>query len=159
MRRIRIARKRKKEKKYATCPHCGTKIVCESKPGQKIRVKCHKCGKKDVVVFTEEKKANYEKSKTRLLMPKKILLSKIIWIIFSSFITVTILSLFFIAVKGHIYIELLYVSIFIGIMALREATDKFIPNHLKKKINIIVSGFVIVFLLIVINEIVALISK
>ena len=159
MRRIRIAHKRKKEEKHAICPQCKTKITCEGKPGQKIMVKCSNCGKKGAVVFTEEKNGNYEKLKTRLLMPKKITLRKIIWIILSSFITVTILSLFFIAIKGHIYIELLYVSTFIGIMVFREATDKFIPNHLKKKINIIVSGFVIVFLLIVINEIVGLISK
>jgi len=158
MRRIRIARKRKKEKKYAICPHCGTKIVCESKPGQKIRVKCHKCGKKGVIAFTEKKNGNYEKSKTRLIVPKKITLKKIIWVLFSFFITVTILSLLFIAATGNIYIDTFYVSIFIGIMVLREVTDEFIPNHLKKKINFIVSGFIIVFLLILVDEILSFIA-
>jgi len=92
-------------------------------------------------------------------VPEKITLQKIIWMLLLFFITVTVLSLFFIAVKGHIYIELLYVSIFIGIVILREATDNYIPNRLKKKINIVVGGFVIVFLLIVINELISFISK
>ena len=157
MGRIRTARKRKKEK-YVICPHCGTKTVCEGKLGQKIRIKCSNCDKKGVVIFTEEKKGNFVKSKIRLNVPEKITLTKIILILFLFFITITILSLFFIATKGHMYLELLYVSIFIGIMVLRETTDDFIPNRLKKKINIIVSGFIIVFFLIVINEIITLIS-
>lgn len=158
MRKIRNARKRKKEKKYAICPNCGTKIVCEIKPGQKIRVKCHKCGKKGVITFTEKKKGSYEKSKTRLIVPKKITLKKIIWILILFLITVTIMSLLFIAATGSIYIDTLYVSIFVGIMVLRELTDEFIPNHLKKKVNFIVSGFIIAFLLIVVNEILSFIS-
>jgi len=81
---------------------------------------------------------------------------KIIWILVSFFIIVTIISLLFIIVKG-IYIELLYVSIFIGIMVLKEMIDEHIPDHLKKKVNIIISVLIYVWLLIVVNEIVRII--
>jgi len=85
-------------------------------------------------------------------------LSKIIWILFLFFLTVTILSLFFVTATGDINIEIFFVSIFIGIVVLKELTDEFTPNHLKKKINILISGLLIIFLLIVINEIINLIS-
>ena len=70
-----------------------------------------------------------------------------------------ILFLLFVAATGKMYIDTLYVSIFIGIAILKELTDKFTSNRLKKKINIIVGGFIIVFLAIVINEIIGLIAK
>jgi len=156
--------KRKKEVKYFKCSGCHTIITCEGELGQKIIVECPCCGKKGVV-FTKEKKGNFEKSKinfsikkTRLQMPEKITLSKIIWILFLFFLTVTILSLFFVAATGDINIEIFFVSIFIGIVVLKELTDDFTPNHLKKKINILISGLLVVFLLIVINEIINLIS-
>jgi len=38
-------------KKIAICPSCHTKIECEGEPGEKITVKCHKCGKKGYIVF------------------------------------------------------------------------------------------------------------
>ena len=82
-----------------------------------------------------------------------ITLSNKILILFASFIIVMVVFLFFIAATGEIYIDTLYVSIFIGIMVLRELIDEFIPNRLEKKINFIMSGFIIVFLLLAVNEI------
>ena len=158
-------KKRKKEVKIFKCPGCHTIITYEGKPEQKIIVECPTCGKKGVVVFTKEKKGNFKKSKrysstkkTRTRVPEKITLKKIIWLIWILllfFTTVTILSLLFIAALGKIHLETLYVTIFIGIMILREVMDEFIPDHHKKKINVIVSGFIIIFLLLVINEIVS----
>jgi len=133
--------KRKKEVKYFKCSICHTIITYEVELGQKIIVECPCCGKKGVV-FTKE----------------KITPSKIIWILFLFFLTVTILSLFFVAATGDINIEIFFVSIFIGIVVLKELTDEFTPNHLKKKINILISGLLVIFLLIVINEIINLIS-
>ena len=133
--------KRKKEVKYFKCSRCHTIITYEVELGQKIIVECPCCGKKGVV-FTKE----------------KITPSKIIWILFLFFLTVTILSLFFVAATGDINIEIFFVSIFIGIVVLKELTDEFTPNHLKKKINILISGLLVIFLLIVINEIINLIS-
>lgn len=159
MRIIRITRKRKKEEKHVICPQCETKIICEGKPGQKIMVKCPNCGEEGAVVFTEKKKINFEKSKTKLQIPEKITLRKIIWMLFLFFITVTILFLFFVAATGDINIEILFVSIFIGIVVLKELTDEFTPYHLKKKINILISGLFVIFLLIVVNEIIYLISS
>ena len=157
--------KRKKEVKYFKCSGCHTIITCEGELGQKIIVECPGCGKKGVVVFTKEKKGNFKKSKrysstkkTRSKVPEKITPSKIIWILLEFFIIVTILLLFFVAATGYINIELFFVSIFIGIVVLKELTDKFTPDHLKKKINILISGLTVIFLLIVINEIISLIS-
>ena len=156
--------KRKKEVKYFKCSGCHTIITCEGEMGQKIIVECPDCGKKDVV-FTKEKKRNFEKSKryfstkkTRLKVPEKITPSKIIWILLEFFVIVTILLLFFVTATGGINIELFFVSIFIGIVVLKELTDQFTPDHLKKKINILISGLLVIFLLIVINEIISLIS-
>ena len=92
-------------------------------------------------------------------MPENITLNKIIWIIFLFFLTVTILSLFFITATGNLNFQMLYVTIFIGILLLKELTDEFIPDNLKKKLNLFISGLILVFLLIVINEILHIISK
>ena len=43
-------------KKIAICPGCHTKIECEGEPGEKITVKCPKCGKTGSIVF----KADYK---------------------------------------------------------------------------------------------------
>ena len=158
-------------------------ITYEGELGQKIKVECPNCKKQGMIDFnlrkpekrlpvtknkSNDKNLPSEKNqlpdyetlveKTISQFSEKITLNKIIWILFSSFIIVTILSFLFIAALGRIYLEVLYVAIFIGIMVLREATEEFIPNRLKKKINFIVSGFIIVFLLILINEIIGLIA-
>jgi len=39
-------------KKIAVCPECHSKISCEGNPGQKVTVKCLKCGKKGIVTFS-----------------------------------------------------------------------------------------------------------
>ena len=39
-------------KKIAICPTCHSKISCEGDPGQKVTVKCPKCGKKGIVAFS-----------------------------------------------------------------------------------------------------------
>ena len=155
--RIRIAHKRKKVKKYAICPDCRTKTTCMGVPGQKTKIKCHICSEKFVVVFPKGKKKKLEKSEIKSQVPEKITLGKIIWILFLLFITVTILSLFFIAATGDINIETLLIPMIIGIMLSKELADEFIPNHLKKKVNIIMAGFIIIFLLIVANKIIDLI--
>jgi len=176
--------KRKKEVSVFKCSWCNTMITYDGELGQKIKVECPNCGKKGMIDFnlrkpekilplTKNKLKDENLSSEKTLMPdyktlvektrsqfsEKITLSKIIWILFSVFITATIISLLFIAATGKLYIDTLYVSIFIGIMVLRELTDEFIPRHLKKKINFIMGGFIIVFLLIFINEIIGLISR
>jgi len=98
-------------------------------------------------------------NKTGFRAPKKITIKKIIWILFLFFITVTIVFLFFLAATGYVNMKILFVSIFIGIAVLKELTDEYVPNHQKKKINIIVSGFIIIFILVVINEIISFISR
>ena len=155
--RIRIAHERKKVNKYAICPECHTKTNCRGIQGQKSKIKCHICGKKFVVVFPNGKKKKIEKSEIKSQVPEKITLDKIIWILFLLFITVTILSLFFIAATGDINIGTLLIPMIIGIMLSKELADEFIPNHLKKKVNIIMAGFIIIFLLIVANKIIDLI--
>ena len=155
--RIRIAHKRKKVKKYAICPDCRTKTTCKGIPGQKTKIKCHICGKKFVVVFPKGKKKKFEKLEIKSQVPEKITLGKIIWILFLLFITVTILSLFFIAATGDINIETLLIPMIIGIMLSKELADEFIPNHLKKKINIIMAGVIIIFILMIANKIIDMI--
>jgi hypothetical protein len=66
--------------------------------------------------------------------------------------------LFFGIAKENLNFEILYVSIFLGIVILKELTDEFTNNKFKKKFNILISGLLIVFLLIVINEIIYLIG-
>lgn len=41
-------------KKIAVCPECHSKIPCEGNPGQKVTVKCLKCGKKGIVAFSSQ---------------------------------------------------------------------------------------------------------
>jgi hypothetical protein len=79
--------------------------------------------------------------------------------LFLFFLNFLILTLFFGTATGKITIEMLYVSIFISIVILKEFTEKYTPNYQKRKINIIISGLLVVFLLIVINEIIILISS
>jgi flagellar protein FlaI len=40
-------------KKIAVCPECHSKISCEGDPGQKVTVKCPKCGKKGIIAFSD----------------------------------------------------------------------------------------------------------
>ena len=155
--RIRITHKRKKVKKYAICPDCRKKTTCMGIPGQKTKIKCHICGKKFAVVFPKGKKEKIEKSEIKSQVPEKITLGKIIWILFFFFIIVTILSLLFIIVTGDINVETLFISMLIGIMLSKELADEFIPNHLKKKVNIIMVVFIIIFFLMVANKIIDLI--
>ena len=181
---IEKGKKRKKELRYFECSGCHTMITCEGEPSQKIKFECPNCRKKSIIDFnlgkhgkilpltknkSKDENLSSEKTpmsdykilteKTRLQFSEKISLNTIIWIIFSFIIIVTILSLLFIAATGKIYIDTLYVSIFIGVMIIREAIDEFIPNHLKKKMNFITGGLAIAFLGILINDIISLISK
>ena len=41
-------------KKVAICPGCHTKITCEGKPGEKVKVECPKCGRTGSIVFKSE---------------------------------------------------------------------------------------------------------
>ena len=41
-------------KKIAICPGCHTKIPCEGKPGQKVKVECPQCGRAGNIVFKSE---------------------------------------------------------------------------------------------------------
>jgi len=91
-----------------------------------------------------------------LKVPEKITPGKIIWMLLEFFVIVTILFLFFVTATGDINIGLFFVLIFIGIVVLKELTDEFTPDHLKKKINILISGLLVIFFLIVINEIISL---
>jgi len=40
-------------KKIAICPGCHTKITCEGKPGQKVKVKCPSCSQTGSIVFKQ----------------------------------------------------------------------------------------------------------
>jgi len=155
--RIRIALKRKKVKKYALCPYCSNKTTCEGIPGKKAKIKCHKCGKKFVVVFPNEKKIKNENTEIKSQVPEKITLVKILWILLLFSITVIILILFFTAATGYISIETLFIPIFIGIMLSKELVEEFIPNHLKKKVNVIMAGVILIFILILANMIIDII--
>lgn len=108
--------------------------------------------KKKSNIFFYMKKAGFRK-------PKKITLKRIIWILILFCITITMTFYFFIAATGRMYVDTLYVSIFIGIMVIREAIDEFVPAHYKKTLNLIMSVFIIMFFLIVINEMINLISR
>ena len=154
--RIRIARK-KKVKGYALCPDCRKKILCKVIPGQKTKIKCHTCGKKFFVVFPNGRKKKSEILENKSQVSEKITLGKIIFILLLFFIIVTILSLFFVEAMGDINIETLFIPIFIGIILSKEIADEFIPNHLKKKVNVIMAGVIIIFLLILANTIIDLI--
>ena len=41
-------------KKIAICPGCHTKITCEGKPGQKVKVECPNCGRTGSILFKSE---------------------------------------------------------------------------------------------------------
>jgi len=53
-------------KKVAICPQCSTKEICEGKLGQKIEIKCTKCGKKGIVSFTKKDVSIEKKHLTEL---------------------------------------------------------------------------------------------
>ena len=42
--------------KIAICPSCHTKITCEGKPGQKVKVSCSNCKRMGTIVFSSELK-------------------------------------------------------------------------------------------------------
>ena len=162
--------KQKIKVQFYKCSRCHTIITYEGKPNQKIIVECPNCGKKAMIdsdLRKPKKKAPSKKNKSNNKNPveknkfqftEEIKQSNFILILLGFFITVTIISLLFIAALDNIYFEILYISIFIGIMVVREIMDEFIPKHHKKKINVIVSGFIITFLLLVINEVISFIT-
>ena len=53
-------------KKIAVCPECHSKISCEGDPGQKVMVKCLKCGKKGIVAFSSHEVSIDEKNLVEL---------------------------------------------------------------------------------------------
>jgi flagellar protein FlaI len=53
-------------KKIAVCPECHSKITCEGESGQKVTVKCAKCGKKGIVVFSTREVSLDEKNLVEL---------------------------------------------------------------------------------------------
>jgi hypothetical protein len=91
-------------------------------------------------------------------MPENLTLNKIMWIIFIVFLTILLSFLFFVTVTDNTNFEILYVSIFVGIIVLKELTDEFTSNQIKKKFNVFISGLLIIFLLLIINELIYLIS-
>ena len=159
MKKKRADNNRKKVKKYAICPSCNRKVAIEVKLGQTVIVKCPNCGNRGQISIPKIKKSYLKKSKIILKIPKKITIKNTLWIIFLFCVSVILVFLFFLSATGYINMKILFVSIFIGIAILKELTDEYVPVRQKKNVNIIVSGFIIIFILIVINEIISFISK
>jgi len=55
-------------------------------------------------------------------------------------------------------LELFFVLIFIGVLIIRALADVFIPKTLKFRMNLIIYGFIIVFIVIVGNKIITILT-
>jgi hypothetical protein len=155
-------------KKITICPNCQTKTTIEGEPGQKKMVRCKKCGQKGMISFKKSTKSTPRKlptpkkqqpAKPQKKKSKRRILLNIASIAIIFILLIIIFILFFNIAFEEINIEIIYVSIFIGVMIIKEITDDLIPNKLKTTFNIFISGLLLIFLLIVINKIIILISS
>jgi hypothetical protein len=55
-------------------------------------------------------------------------------------------------------LELFFVLIFIGVLIIRALADVFIPKTLKFRMNLIIYGFIIIFIVIVGNKIITILN-
>jgi hypothetical protein len=55
-------------------------------------------------------------------------------------------------------LELFFVLIFIGVLIIRALADVFIPKTLKFRMNLVIYGFIIVFIVIVGNKIITILK-
>ena len=81
-----------------------------------------------------------------MLMSEKITLIISIWILFVLFIT------------GNENIELFFILILVGVLIIRELSDKFTSIHLKDRMNIIIYIFVFIFIIIVGKKILTILN-
>lgn len=84
--------------------------------------------------------------KIGLLRSEKITLIIIIWTLFLFFIT------------SGTDIELFFICIFLGILVIKELTDKFTTVHLKKRMNIFIFVFLIAYIIIIVQHIFSIFS-
>ncbi len=55
-------------------------------------------------------------------------------------------------------LELFFVLLFIGVLIIRALADVFIPKTLKFRMNLVIYGFIIVFIVIVGNKIITILN-
>ena len=72
-----------------------------------------------------------------MIMSEKITLIIAIWILFVLFIT------------GDGNIELFFILVLIGVLIIRELSDRFTTEHLKDRMNIFIYFFVFIFVIII----------
>jgi len=137
-------------------------LLLKSKNSNKNQVnkKLRKNNKKNKNITKKKNLKSYSfTDKIKYLISVKITFKTFIWIVSLFFIFVILMFIFFLSVTGDVNIKIIFISIFIGIAILKEITDEYIPKNQKKQVNIIVSGFILVFILIVVNEIIGVIAQ
>lgn len=77
-----------------------------------------------------------------MLISKKLTLIVALWTIFALFIT------------GDTNLEIFLILLLIGFVVIREFSDRFITTNLKQKLNIFILGFLIVFVVIIVEKII-----
>jgi len=79
--------------------------------------------------------------KTKLLLSEKITLIIIVWTLFSFFIT------------NDADLEIFIVLIFIGLLVVKQITDEFTTIHFKRRMNIFIIVFLIIYIIITAQKI------
>ena len=67
-----------------------------------------------------------------------------------------ILLMFFITGLGEANLQIFFISIFIGLLMIAEISDNFTAIHLKKRLSIFISVFLIAFIVIIITKIISM---
>ena len=67
-----------------------------------------------------------------------------------------ILLMFFITGLGEANLQIFFISIFIGLLMIAEISDNFTAIHLKNRLSIFISVFLIAFIVIIITKIISM---
>lgn len=71
---------------------------------------------------------------------------------------IIILIVFLYFVTGVNNLEIFLILIYLGLIIIRELTNEFIPYYFKKRINILMIGFLIIFIIIITKKVISILN-
>lgn len=71
---------------------------------------------------------------------------------------IIILIVFLYFVTGVNNLEIFLILIYLGLIIIRELTNEFIPYHFKKRMNVFMIGFLIIFIIIITKKVISIVS-
>jgi transcription initiation factor IIE alpha subunit len=80
-------------------------------------------------------------------------------LLFSEKMTLALSLLVFIIffVTNTVTIEMFFILIYLGILIIKELTDELTPVHIKKRLNLLITGFFLIFIIFIANHVMSII--